>query len=321
MIHSLALVYLFALIVNMIQGQSDICNCTDNLCSLIPPPDAGGFPCYQGDNQDATFTYKTDPLIKSGTTWICLSCEGNGYPYYLQNDPVYTNMELWSQTGADPTPAPTAAPGYNAGISFAVTQSIGGVSYEEFAADFQSSATSFFQCLARVLGFFDSSGQPLTGMFSMNEADYKSRKLESKSLQEVDSTYLYAILMPIVSEYYSFNSTDEAYREIVMNIDQSIQDGTLSVLMQYSGATAFTAANASQYINTYDYTEVEIAPPVSDDDDNKDAMSTGETIGIAFGCVCIVLVACFMFRYLQIRHETAHKLSNIQLKSQKNPLC
>ena len=105
MIRSLTLIYLFALIINVAQGQSDICECDEDLCSLVPPADADGFPCYQGNIQDATFTYRTDPLLKSGTTWSCLSCDDNGYPYYLQNDPIYKPMELWSQAAPDPTPA------------------------------------------------------------------------------------------------------------------------------------------------------------------------------------------------------------------------
>jgi hypothetical protein len=55
------------------------------------------FPCYQGSNADASKCLKTDPLLKEGTTWACGNCTSQGYPNYLQNDPIYKNMELWSQ--------------------------------------------------------------------------------------------------------------------------------------------------------------------------------------------------------------------------------
>ena len=70
-----------------------VCNC-DDLCSLIPPS-GSKFPCYQGAASDAAKCFQTDPLLASGTTWACGTCASFGYPNYLQNDPIYKNMELW----------------------------------------------------------------------------------------------------------------------------------------------------------------------------------------------------------------------------------
>jgi hypothetical protein len=71
-----------------------VCKCSGQ-CSLIPPADKVGYPCYQGLPDDAAKCYKTDPLLASGTTWSCGNCTQFGYPVYLRNDPLYTSMELW----------------------------------------------------------------------------------------------------------------------------------------------------------------------------------------------------------------------------------
>jgi hypothetical protein len=67
-----------------------VCDCADNVCALVPPKDAQ-FPCYQGSNEDASKCFKTDPLLKDGTTWACGTCSTYGYPNYERNDPVMTS--------------------------------------------------------------------------------------------------------------------------------------------------------------------------------------------------------------------------------------
>jgi hypothetical protein len=42
-----------------------------------------------------------DPLLKEGTTWQCGVCSDFGYNTYLQNDPIYKNMELWTVGSTD----------------------------------------------------------------------------------------------------------------------------------------------------------------------------------------------------------------------------
>jgi hypothetical protein len=70
------------------EAMAAVCECSESVCALIPPPDANNFPCYQGSNADASKCFKTDPLLKDGTTWSCGNCSAHGYPYYKQNDPV-----------------------------------------------------------------------------------------------------------------------------------------------------------------------------------------------------------------------------------------
>ena len=109
--------------------------------------------------------------------------------------------------------------------------------------------------------------------------------LKSQSLQDMDSsTYLYFIVMPIVNEYYNFNSSDEAYQTMVMKIDQAVKDGTLSVLMQYSGVKAFASANASKYITTYDYLTEEV-PGGTDSSNDENGLSNVDIVGIIIGCI------------------------------------
>jgi hypothetical protein len=33
----------------------------------------------------------------SGSSYVCTECTVEGYLYYIQNDPVYVNMELWGE--------------------------------------------------------------------------------------------------------------------------------------------------------------------------------------------------------------------------------
>ncbi len=51
-----------------------------------------------GSLSDAKFTFNTDPLLASGTTWKCGKCADNDYDTYLRNDPIYKTMELWSKS-------------------------------------------------------------------------------------------------------------------------------------------------------------------------------------------------------------------------------
>ena len=77
---------------NTIPGK--VCSCSADLCSIVPPS-GSSFPCYQGTIEDATFCYNTDPLLNPQSAWSCSSCADEGYPSYLQNDPLYKSMELW----------------------------------------------------------------------------------------------------------------------------------------------------------------------------------------------------------------------------------
>jgi len=75
---------------------SDAClDCTTDTCVLLPP-DGSSFPRYEGALEDANKCYNTDPLLADGTTYKCSTCSSEGYDLYLQNDPIYKNMELWS---------------------------------------------------------------------------------------------------------------------------------------------------------------------------------------------------------------------------------
>jgi hypothetical protein len=74
------------------------CNsCSANVCSILPPGTDSQFPCYEGTNEDTKFCYNTDPLIPNGAKWVCGQCADFGFPNYLQNDPIYKNMELWTK--------------------------------------------------------------------------------------------------------------------------------------------------------------------------------------------------------------------------------
>ena len=76
--------------------KSDAClDCADNVCALVPPS-GSSFPCYQGNNEDANFCYNTDPLLPDGSSYQCGTCASIGYSLYIQNDPIYKNMELYS---------------------------------------------------------------------------------------------------------------------------------------------------------------------------------------------------------------------------------
>jgi hypothetical protein len=72
------------------------CNrCSADLCTILPPDSTSSFPCYQGNNADTKTCFNTDPLLPDGAKWVCGACADFGYPTYLQNDPIYKNMELW----------------------------------------------------------------------------------------------------------------------------------------------------------------------------------------------------------------------------------
>lgn len=55
-------------------GGSACTGCTTT-CILLPP-EGVSFPCYQGTPDDAPFCFKSDPILKDGTTWFVL--------FYLQ---------------------------------------------------------------------------------------------------------------------------------------------------------------------------------------------------------------------------------------------
>jgi len=82
----------------ILKTKASICNeCTGNVCSIIPEPHET-FPCFQGAPKNTNICYKTDPLIHTDT-YVCDTCASQGYSKYLQNDPIYSNMELWGKSG------------------------------------------------------------------------------------------------------------------------------------------------------------------------------------------------------------------------------
>lgn len=76
-------------------SKSDACLKCSGSCAILPP-DTQKFPCYQGDPKNANFCYNTDPLLPDGVVAHCGTCETFGYTHYIQNDPIYKNMQLWS---------------------------------------------------------------------------------------------------------------------------------------------------------------------------------------------------------------------------------
>lgn len=88
---------LFSILIETTSAvDSNACSACTSICTIIPP--AGStFPCYEGTPANTKSCYNTDPLIQSGSTYQCTACTDLGYPYYLQNDPVYVNMELWGK--------------------------------------------------------------------------------------------------------------------------------------------------------------------------------------------------------------------------------
>lgn len=71
--------------------------CTTGVCALVPPS-GSSTPCYQGAPEDANFCYNTDPLVSKDATHVCDTCSSVGYTTYVQNDPIYKNMELWMKS-------------------------------------------------------------------------------------------------------------------------------------------------------------------------------------------------------------------------------
>lgn len=75
-------------------GSIPCTGCTD-ICTLLAPQPTPI--CYQGAPADAVKCFNTDPLLPAGSTWQCNSCASIGYTEYSRNDPIYKNMELWTQ--------------------------------------------------------------------------------------------------------------------------------------------------------------------------------------------------------------------------------
>uniref|UniRef100_A0A7S3H182 Uncharacterized protein n=1 Tax=Spumella elongata TaxID=89044 RepID=A0A7S3H182_9STRA len=89
-----SLLLLFVLGMAETVQKSKACLSCTSTCVLMAPAGVN-FPCYQGAPSDANFCYDTDPLLKPNTTYACGTCAQFGFPVYLQNDPIYKNMELW----------------------------------------------------------------------------------------------------------------------------------------------------------------------------------------------------------------------------------
>lgn len=61
------------LVVRQCEGKlgrpPDACQGCATTCILLPP-EGVSFPCYQGTPDDAAFCFKSDPILKDGTTWL-----------------------------------------------------------------------------------------------------------------------------------------------------------------------------------------------------------------------------------------------------------
>jgi predicted GH43/DUF377 family glycosyl hydrolase len=70
-----------------------VCDGCGDTCSLIPGSKAA--PCYEGTPENTADCFANDPLLTDGTAWVCGTCKDHGYPKYLRNDPIFTEMGLW----------------------------------------------------------------------------------------------------------------------------------------------------------------------------------------------------------------------------------
>lgn len=93
------LLFIFVAGIALTSEAFGVCSGCTGQCVIIPPT-GSTFPCYQGSPSNTATCYNTDPLISPDSTWECGLCSYFGYPYYKQNDPVYTNMELWTVTNS-----------------------------------------------------------------------------------------------------------------------------------------------------------------------------------------------------------------------------
>lgn len=78
-----------------VKSQSDTCQGCTSVCSFYS---SKRFPCYQGVPEDTINCYNKDPLVPKDSVWTCDTCANVGYGKYLRQDPVFTNMGLWSST-------------------------------------------------------------------------------------------------------------------------------------------------------------------------------------------------------------------------------
>lgn len=77
-------------------SNSPCTGCTST-CIIISPSDNSDVPCYQGPPQAISRYYYNCPLVPSNAKWECGLCADNGYPYYYQDDPVFKDVQWWTQ--------------------------------------------------------------------------------------------------------------------------------------------------------------------------------------------------------------------------------
>jgi len=71
-------------------------NCAGDVCALVPPTSDPNPFCYEGTNSAANDCFNNDIAVSADATPKCGKCSDYGYGKYLRNDPIYTEMGLWS---------------------------------------------------------------------------------------------------------------------------------------------------------------------------------------------------------------------------------
>ena len=75
--------------------SSDCSDCGGEVCSLQPDPRAASPFCYQSNPANTTLCLENDPLVRKSSAF-CNTCIELGFPKFIQNDPIFTDMELWN---------------------------------------------------------------------------------------------------------------------------------------------------------------------------------------------------------------------------------
>jgi hypothetical protein len=96
-----AFILFIALIENEVSGSQSPANTTacsscSSVCSTVPPSGSTYPLCYQGTPNATRDEYNNDPDNPSDSVPVCSTCSSNGFDYFVANEQLYADVEVWS---------------------------------------------------------------------------------------------------------------------------------------------------------------------------------------------------------------------------------
>ena len=212
------------------------------------------------------------------------------------------------------TNAPTGQQGDQIQVDFDVSQTIGGLDYDDYNANKANIDEAFLTTAASAMQLQYSDGTPDTSGLTITDVTSTTRRLSTVQTASTTGLQFDYNVKFIVGVDNDFSSADQGYNQAVANLDASISDNSFEISLQDSGVPALSSATADEVPTVTQPTQT-VLPPPTNQGSNDDALSGGDIAGIVVGVIVAVGLISVGGIYYQKQLDHERMLRNIASSS------